>query len=52
MPHSDFGAVGQRVVKLDAQSEVDVFGAESAGFFEVEVVTVLLDGDFEVVVFR
>lgn len=46
MSYRYFGAVSQSVVKLDAQRELDVFGAESAGLFEVEVVSVLFNGDF------
>lgn len=49
--HRDFGSVGQAVVKLDAQREVDLFGAEGARLLDVEFVAVLLDGDLQVVVF-
>lgn len=42
----DFCAIGQGVIKRNAQSEFDVFGAERAGFLDVEVISILLDGDF------
>ena len=45
-----FSAVGQCIVKLDAQGEVDFFCAEGAGLFDVELVSSLLDGDLQVVV--
>lgn len=48
--HRDFSAIRQAVVEWDAQGEVDVFGAESAGLLDVELVAVLLDGDLQVVV--
>lgn len=50
--HWDFSAIGQAVVERDAQSEVDVFGAEGAGLFDVKLVPCLLDGDFKVVMLR
>lgn len=45
-----FGAVGQGVFKRDAQGEVVVLGTEGAGLVDVELVSVLLDGDLQVVV--
>ena len=48
--HRHFGAVRQGVVELHAEGEVDVFGAEGAGFLDVELVARLLDDHLEVVV--
>lgn len=45
-----FSAVGQDVFKRDAQGEVIVLGAEVAGFIDVKLVSVLLNGDLQVVV--
>lgn len=49
--HRDLGAVGQSVVELDAQREVDLFGAEGARLLDVELVAGLLDDDLQVIVF-
>lgn len=49
--HCEFSAVGHGVVERDAQGEVDLFGAEGAGFLDVKLVPGLLDDDLQVVVF-
>ncbi len=50
--HCNFSTISQRVLKRDAQSEVILFGAEVAGFYDVKLVPILLDGDLQVVVLR
>lgn len=49
--HWDFGAIGQAVVKSNAQGEVDVLGAEGADLLDVKLLPGLLDGDLQVVMF-
>lgn len=43
--HRDFCPISQRIVKLNAEGEVNVFGTEGAGLFNGELVPGLSDGD-------
>lgn len=45
----EFGAISQAVVEADSQSKFNLYGSEVAGFFDIEFVPILLDGDLQVV---
>lgn len=47
--HYEVGSISHRVVKLNAQGEVDLFGAERAGLFDVKLVPILLKSELQVV---
>lgn len=47
--YGKFSPVSQAVLKVDSQSEFDLYVSEVADFFDIKFVPILLDGDLQII---